>query len=319
MSQIDTSDEQVLTLEWESQLSCFFDFHAIDVAHKPTEINTNKYKALGHTIDPSPYNCDICFCVMQEPMVFGCGHSFCGGCIKQQQVVNKCAKCDKTSTAKCNFSLKLLLENIEVICPNGGCAWNGKLQDLKHHRAAECNFETRVCPGCKTTFTNKHALQQHLVHCKNTALKCKICNQVVFREQAVTHLVNWCKEMVVPCALGSPCTWTGKRKDIHKHKWGNECAHQQVKCKIPGCGMICPKFALEQHMNSKDPVIWQRHMQSAVQVRDFLCRDLAKTDEIILNLNKIQQDTSTTDNATPDTSESTPKRRKLCNATIERD
>ena len=81
-------------------------------------------------------DCPICIRILRDPhQCKRCGENFCCSCIKRVQAERKpCPMCRKDSFEVFeDKGLKQALSQLQVLCSEGGCKWNGELGELEHH------------------------------------------------------------------------------------------------------------------------------------------------------------------------------------------
>lgn len=86
---------------------------------------------------PGFLNCFICREVFTNPVRLSCKHTFCRDCIeKWHQKKSGCAICKKKFGKKSiavDLIASYLVNDLEVICRNEGCEWNGRLELAESH------------------------------------------------------------------------------------------------------------------------------------------------------------------------------------------
>lgn len=116
---------------------------------------------------PACLKCPICSEVFTEPVLPGCGHTFCKKCIETWIKVNfACPICRERIDKKklgVNRIAKLAVEDLEVICLNKGCSWTGKYESLKRHEK-DCLFNpTKIEPWVANNIPeNKYGEEEDL-------------------------------------------------------------------------------------------------------------------------------------------------------------
>lgn len=95
--------------------------------------------------------CIICSEVFDDPKRLTCGHTFCNNCISTWIKTSRTCPVCRRPCRKNNLGLDLIARNVvndlEVICPNKGCPWTGKLADAVDHEKS-CVFHPKKIAPC---------------------------------------------------------------------------------------------------------------------------------------------------------------------------
>ena len=92
---------------------------------------------------PEDLTCTICMTVAMDPRITPCQHVFCKSCINSALDISQLCPIDRQ---ECSIHQLVPLQgclfriwsNIQVKCGNGGCTWNGSIEDYLNH-VNQCN------------------------------------------------------------------------------------------------------------------------------------------------------------------------------------
>lgn len=209
--------------------------------------------------------CNVCIEIMMNPTNLKCGHCFCEGCVKKMK---KCPLCRTEYTGQNlspNYSIKNLIGEYKVYCPNKNCDWLGFIKNFNDHYKT-CLETLLFCHWCSFPVEYKYIMEHFEKECDYRKIICKFCNAIYPFYKNSIHLnvcsrtkcecgeiietsllkkhQNICPVRIVKCKY---CSSQFKVKDTALHF--NSCAFFPVNCEK--CSIQIPRYQLQEHNSSK--------------------------------------------------------------------
>ena len=199
----------------------------------------------------------LCFSdtLMLEPMILpDCGHTFCKTCIsrvQQNPTTSHCPLCKKpiwsSTQLKTNFTLKKLVEKIEVKCT--ACNERGSIEVVARHTCPDALISCSN-RGCQRSIKRKDE-PTHEKECLYAVISCEQCHQNTTVANKELHLKKTCPRGEIRCPLKcrkrprrSLCglkalyiiisNWTRNSLDVckRKHFEGDGVTQQEASRKV---------------------------------------------------------------------------------------
>jgi hypothetical protein len=120
--------------------------------------------------------------------LLSCEHTFCLSCITKCN--NTCPNCRKDFTAPnvSNFIIKQI-SNQNINCDRG-CGWVGKFENIFKHED-ECMIKEYYCPNNGCSFkSKKDQLEIHLEKCEFIEIFCEKCQEKVYKAKISVKFIN---------------------------------------------------------------------------------------------------------------------------------
>ena len=244
--------------------------------------------------DLEKLTCTICTKVVRDPHLTACcGQNFCASCLTQWFSKTKKESCPHCRAEGRDFQhipdkkANREVNDLQVRCSNKkkGCAWVGKLVDLKKHLDSEdgCECVEVVCPNrCSSEdshapnneggwwarfsligyneFQRRH-LSKHLnEECPRRPSTCEYCGHKDEYGSIIRHIDQHCPERPLECPNicdAQPI----KRKNLAAHR--EVCPDQFVSCpfKNAGCSVEIVRRDLDNHIAANT----QQHLLQTLQ------------------------------------------------------
>lgn len=246
-SHLDKQDMLIMDTKYDDKFDPNFVAHAdsalYHVQYKPENkkftdiINKQSLDELTEFANDSIF-CIKCNNLSYSPILLTCGHTICEGCITDLEtnpVTKKritymainCPCCNEEISHKIiNYSIRNILDKLEIKCWHDKCNWTGILGNLKDHMD-RCKEVSIKCLHCKSTI-KKSEFTQHIDNdCSCRKVSCESCSKLGAYKHLESHKKNYCKNRLVKCIK---CEEEVKVTELIKHKQ-TICKFKPINCK----------------------------------------------------------------------------------------
>jgi len=122
------------------------------------------------------YDCNVCYELMQEPLVLKCGHSCCAKCVEKLPI-KQSPECKMVFTkTKKNYTVQSIIEALEILCPFG-CEETLTIGDLEMHQK-NCECYVWKCLRCEEEVKENQSVIHSIKKCPHRRIRCK-CDCIV--------------------------------------------------------------------------------------------------------------------------------------------
>ena len=215
------------------QNSRTYSTNSLNGKHSVEKRNRIEYRIEYFLSVPGDVVCEICSCVMNEPVKAN-GHTFCRLCYLSQAAFTSS---DKILPYHPDLEVAAKIRQLECYCyyrPDG-CTWKGTVQLLESH-FDQCPFKLIQCHYCDNFYKLKEE-QEHMSS-KCIVEKCR-CGEVVKRDEMRAHITSCPK--YITCAK---CNFWFFTTDFTEHI--KKC--QQMFCSV--CNLTFQESSQVEHLEN---------------------------------------------------------------------
>lgn len=206
--------------------------------------------------------CPICLQVLSEPyQATCCGNSFCKSCIERQKNNNGlCPTCNQDDyNIFPDKRLQRSLYEFRVRCSHSGegCTWEGELGELSRHlnskpspdsRLTGCEFEKIKCKTCEDLLYRKDLQTHEVYHCDMRPYTCDYCHS--YKSNCTDVTVNhWPVCPCRPTLCPNECGVYPEKQHMEQHL-SSECVKRKKSCpfEYAGCSVSVHENEIDQHL-----------------------------------------------------------------------
>ena len=233
---------------------------AATVSKKVQRASIGAQKQQGQSYDfitppPEEFNCSICTGILRDPhLTECCGNHFCASCLREWKKSADSRTCPHCRAANFNHILdkrsRREIGELQVRCSfrSEGCKWEGELASLEEHLVA-CTITEVKCSKCFHTVKRSEIEKHRTEECGYRRSRCAYCNTegLCFALTSSLHLSH-CPGYPVTCP--NKCsTRIRKRSEMAAHI--TRCPKEPVDCpfKDAGCKIRPERKDLKSHLD----------------------------------------------------------------------